>query len=398
LCPGLTIVTAISQSTGDYESIKTIESVTADEIRLKYSSEMPFADWLTGESGIKKTLVHRRVRQKDLQSSTSYQQIFLGDGDELIPETTAIGVSAAVLKALKTRGESEFAISAIYPGSRLTGDRNVSPNAYDFLQLFSIKRTGSAPVMVPVLLNNTTVELPTIQAVGESGGVGGDQNEFFILDDERNPLVLKFRLGIGGVPPLTKEELQEECEPIKKSGRPLESSLAMGINCAMPKGGDRDTLRVVKIDTRCTTAPQTPPTGSGSGGGQAPAGSGVAQLEQQLTEKRRAEVYSIYFSFNSDAIREESEPTLKDIAAVLTRHPDWTLSVEGHTDGIGSDQKNLDLSRRRAAAVKDALTKRYRIPANRLTTEGFGKSRPKDTNDTIEGRSRNRRVELARLS
>ena len=72
LCAGLTIVTAISQSTGDYESIKTVESVTANEIRLKYSSEMPFEDWLTGENGIAKTMVHRRVRQTDLQSATSY--------------------------------------------------------------------------------------------------------------------------------------------------------------------------------------------------------------------------------------------------------------------------------------------------------------------------------------
>jgi len=82
----------------------------------------------------------------------------------------------------------------------------------------------------------------------------------------------------------------------------------MGINCALPNGGDRDTLRVVKIETRCGGGVQTPPTGSGTtgapaGSGEAPTGSGAAQLEQQLTEKRRAEVYSIYFSFNSDAIR-----------------------------------------------------------------------------------------------
>lgn len=54
LCPGLTMVTAISQSTGDYESIKTIESFTPEGIRLKYSSELAFEDWLTGESGIAK--------------------------------------------------------------------------------------------------------------------------------------------------------------------------------------------------------------------------------------------------------------------------------------------------------------------------------------------------------
>ena len=64
LCPGLTIVTAVSQSFGDYESIKTIESVTADEIRLKYSSETPYEDGLTGESGVAKTLVRRRTQPR----------------------------------------------------------------------------------------------------------------------------------------------------------------------------------------------------------------------------------------------------------------------------------------------------------------------------------------------
>lgn len=80
----------------------------------------------------------------------------------------------------------------------------------------------------------------------------------------------------------------------------------------------------------------------------------------------------------------------------MRRHLGWKLQVNGHTDGIGTDQYNLDLSRRDGVAVKDALVKRYAIDAGRLTTAGFGKSQPKDTNDTLEGRSRNRRVELVR--
>jgi len=87
---------------------------------------------------------------------------------------------------------------------------------------------------------------------------------------------------------------------------------------------------------------------------------------------------------------------LKEIAEVLKRHPAWKLSVGGHTDGIGGDAFNLDLSKRRAAAVKDALVKKYAIEATRLSTAGFGKSQPKDTNDTLEGRAHNRRVELIR--
>ena len=68
----------------------------------------------------------------------------------------------------------------------------------------------------------------------------------------------------------------------------------------------------------------------------------------------------------------------------------------GGADSIGGDAYNLDLSRRRSAAVKQALVTRYKIGENRLQTSGFGASRPKDRNDTMEGRARNRRVELVK--
>jgi outer membrane protein OmpA-like peptidoglycan-associated protein len=72
------------------------------------------------------------------------------------------------------------------------------------------------------------------------------------------------------------------------------------------------------------------------------------------------------------------------------------LAINGHTDNVGGDQSNLNLSRRRAAAVKDALVTRHGIAADRLTTAGMGRSQPKDTNETLEGRAQNRRVELVR--
>jgi outer membrane protein OmpA-like peptidoglycan-associated protein len=87
---------------------------------------------------------------------------------------------------------------------------------------------------------------------------------------------------------------------------------------------------------------------------------------------------------------------LAEIAQVLRQNATWNLSVEGHTDNIGGDPYNLDLSKRRSAAVKLALTSRYGIGANRLQTTGFGASSPKDRNDTMEGRARNRRVELVK--
>ena len=91
-----------------------------------------------------------------------------------------------------------------------------------------------------------------------------------------------------------------------------------------------------------------------------------------------------------------SRPALQQIADVMQHHPDWILTIEGHTDSIRGAQYNKDLSDRRAAAVKTELTGKYSIPAARLQTAGFGLSHPVDKNTTIEGRAKNRRVELTR--
>ena len=87
---------------------------------------------------------------------------------------------------------------------------------------------------------------------------------------------------------------------------------------------------------------------------------------------------------------------LREIADALNHNTAWKLRVEGHTDNIGGDQYNLELSQRRAEAVKLALVTRYHIAATRLTPQGFGATRPKEPNDTLAGRARNRRVELVR--
>jgi len=165
------------------------------------------------------------------------------------------------------------------------------------------------------------------------GTLGGRPAEFFILDDPDNPLALHFQI-------------------------------------------QDDTLTVIRISF--------------------PSGQEAPQIERTLQKEGRAEVYGIYFDFGSAEIKKESEPTLQAIADLLTRHAGWRLGVEGHTDSIGSDAANLDLSRRRAAAVRDALVQRYHIAGERLATAGYGASRPKETNETAAGRARNRRVELVR--
>jgi outer membrane protein OmpA-like peptidoglycan-associated protein len=119
-------------------------------------------------------------------------------------------------------------------------------------------------------------------------------------------------------------------------------------------------------------------------------------LERQLATEQHSDVYGIYFDFASDRLRPESAPVLAEIAGVLTRNPAWVLGINGHTDNIGGDASNLELSGRRAAAVRAALVAQYHITPDRLTTNGYGASRPQASNETEEGRARNRRVELIR--
>ena len=127
-----------------------------------------------------------------------------------------------------------------------------------------------------------------------------------------------------------------------------------------------------------------------------PSSADVRQIEQKLQTEKRIKVYGIYFDFGSDRIKPQSESVLDEIAQVMRDIPIWKLSIEGHTDNVGGDAYNLDLSNRRAAAVKQALVTRYRIDADRLSTAGFSASRPVSSNDTMEGRAVNRRVELIR--
>jgi outer membrane protein OmpA-like peptidoglycan-associated protein len=136
-------------------------------------------------------------------------------------------------------------------------------------------------------------------------------------------------------------------------------------------------------------------------GGRQPGGGTLSMrpgfLEEGLVDDKRVDVYGIYFDFNSDRIRPESEPVLEEIGSIMKRRPDWRLSIQGHTDNVGGNGAyNLELSKKRSAAVVSALVNRFGISAGRLTSGGSGAAAPKDTNDTPEGRARNRRVELVR--
>lgn len=124
---------------------------------------------------------------------------------------------------------------------------------------------------------------------------------------------------------------------------------------------------------------------------------GGRDLYDVLAEEGRVATRGITFAVNSDRIRPESTGTLREVGLMLEEHPELRLSIEGHTDSDGDEELNLDLSARRAAAVKDYLLGTYDIEADRLETEGFGEAVPVASNDTSEGKAENRRVELVRL-
>jgi outer membrane protein OmpA-like peptidoglycan-associated protein len=193
--------------------------------------------------------------------------------------------------------------------------------------------TSPEPRPMPVLLNGRRVYLPTLHLRGRFALQDqAEENEVWVLADSAHPLLLKI---------VTGPEVYQ-------------------------------TIRIDLPEDR------------------------IPALERALADECRSELPGIYFAFARAELEPPSAPTIADVASLLDRHPDWALSVEGHTDSIGDPRSNQTLSVRRAEAVRTALVERHGVAANRLQAAGFGAMRPREPNTTLEGRARNRRVELVR--
>lgn len=107
--------------------------------------------------------------------------------------------------------------------------------------------------------------------------------------------------------------------------------------------------------------------------------------------------YGICFDVNKDVVKAESYGTLNDIAKVLKENPAVKIKIVGHTDADGADAVNLDLSKRRAASVKNELVKSFGIEASRIETDGKGETQPIAPNDTPSNKALNRRVEFIKM-
>ncbi len=130
------------------------------------------------------------------------------------------------------------------------------------------------------------------------------------------------------------------------------------------------------------------------------------QLKEQLKYEETAQSISInlqgdvLFDFNKAIIRPEAEPSLEKVAAVVGAFPEGKVKIAGYTDAKGGTKENLALSRERAVAVKNWMTKKKGLPGDNIATEGLGEESPvapnknPDGSDNPEGRAQNRRVTI----
>jgi outer membrane protein OmpA-like peptidoglycan-associated protein len=354
----------------DTEDHFTLESVGPDG--LDYLIRMSAPGNQKVEELARRLKWPRHVRREDLEQSSRMTLLYASTDPESYGGQTFAETSRKVLTALKTAGETPFVFgpyagikgdtgplgalghaTSNKPATAPAGVRGAPPIP-DLGQLFNmlfgsarhyyrgtLHRVEPADVPVPVLVNGVRMNLPAVHAAGAFtfSPDESEKAEVWWLDNPDWPVTLHWVFG--------------------------------------PANG-----LVTRIDW---------PSDEGGAGGS---GAGIAS---QLASKTcRVELHGIYFNSGSAVLLDESESMLKQVAAVVKASPEATLTIEGHTDNIGSPEYNQTLSEQRAAAVRDALVTHYGISPGRLAAKGYGLTRPVETNATMQGRARNRRVELAR--
>jgi OOP family OmpA-OmpF porin len=123
----------------------------------------------------------------------------------------------------------------------------------------------------------------------------------------------------------------------------------------------------------------------------------AADMADALATKGSIDLYGIYFDVDKSDIKPDSTKTLDEIASLLKIDLSLKLEISGHTDNTGDKDHNMALSEARAKAVVDVLVKKYGIDPARLEAKGYGDTMPVASNDTEDGRAKNRRVELRKI-
>jgi len=102
----------------------------------------------------------------------------------------------------------------------------------------------------------------------------------------------------------------------------------------------------------------------------------------------------ILFDVGKSAVKPDAQTNLQNLAKILNKYEDTEILVEGHTDATGSEDSNMDLSLRRAQSVSNYL-QTWQVMPTRMHIQGYGETQPVASNETVEGRQANRRVEIA---
>jgi len=353
----------------DTEDHFTLSSVAAEGLTYKIKMSAPGNARLDALAS--KFNWPRHVRREDLEQSSRMTLLYASTDPQDYPGQTFVETSRRVLLALKSGTDVPFVIgtysaggddplaklafSGKAPGGPAAQARSGAgqstagvPAIANPAALFgllesstrhyyrgTLHRVESADVQVPVLVNGTRVSLPAVHAAGafSFGQEAPMKVEIWWLDNPDWPVTLHWTMGSG-------------------------SDL------------------VTRIDWTTDAAPE--------------------MAKELAGASCRVELHGIYFNSGSAELLDESEPMLKQVAALINASRDAQLTIEGHTDNIGSAQYNQKLSEQRAEAVRNALVQRYGVAAQRLSAKGWGLARPVESNTTPQGRARNRRVELTR--
>jgi outer membrane protein OmpA-like peptidoglycan-associated protein len=288
----------------------------------------------------------RFVSSADLASAARIHVVYDPKGPLEHPSYTAWSVSSAVYQQLRASGRAQFQMMQGKPSRG--GQLGFSLGGAQWVPIRwrgTLTRVAATPESFPLLVNGRRITVPALRTRAQLNASGEQWSpEVWMLADSAHPLLLKV---VSTDPPIR--------------------------------------FQVTRVDLPDESA------GLGArGAGRLPG------LEGELASSCRVELPGIYFAFNSAALDPASDRTIASVAAMLTRHRDWTVTIEGHTDSIGGAAANRTLSERRAAAVRERLITGHGVGAARLKFAGHGASIPREPNVTIEGRARNRRVELVR--
>jgi outer membrane protein OmpA-like peptidoglycan-associated protein len=144
---------------------------------------------------------------------------------------------------------------------------------------------------------------------------------------------------------------------------------------------DGDGDGVPDIDDRCPTQKGVVANG------------GCPEIPKEIVTQITKIASKIFFETGSDKLKSSSKTQLDDLADILKQYPEAKLEIDGHTDDVGDDANNMQLSQKRCESVKSYLVSKG-VAAERLTAHGYGETMPIADNKTAEGRAKNRRVEL----